>query len=82
LSIVGLFCFGFILEPIALFKGFRTLKRIGEAEREYTNLEIGSARGMAIASIVIGIIYGLLFILYIIAAISSAGAPPPRRRTY
>lgn len=78
LSIVGIFCFGFILEPLALYKGFRTMSRIGEAEREYNNLDIGSARGMAIAAIVIAAIGVLLILLWVVAAISNAGSPPRR----
>jgi hypothetical protein len=78
LSIVGIFCFGFILEPLALYKGFRTMSRIGQAEREYNNLDIGSARGMAIAAIVIGAIGVLLILFWVVAAISAAGSPPPR----
>lgn len=76
LSIVGIFCFGIILEPIAIYKGFKAMGRIGDAEREYVNLEIGSARGMAIAAIIIGIVALLLSIIGIFASL----AGPTRRR--
>jgi hypothetical protein len=78
MSIVGIFCFGIILEPIAIYKGSRTLSQIGSAERQYTNLDIGSARGQAIASIIIGICALLLSIVYILGMVASSGAPPRR----
>lgn len=77
MSIIGFFCFGFILQPIAIYKAVRTMSKIGDAERQYQSLDIGGARGMCIASIIIGIVWFLVFILYIIG-IAASGSPPRR----
>lgn len=73
MSIVGIFCLGIILEPIALFRASRVLSQIGAAEREHGSaLDIGAARGQAIAAVVIGICVLLLAVVYIIAIVASA----------
>lgn len=71
MSIIGIFCFGFILEPIALFKASRVFSQIGAAEREHGSVDIGSARGQAIAAIIIGVCALLLVILYFIGLAAS-----------
>lgn len=76
MSIIGFFCVGFILQPIAIYKAVKTLSKIGDAERQYQNLDIGGSRGMCIASIIIGIVWFLVFILYIIGIAASG----PRSR--
>jgi len=55
LSIVGLVCFGIIVEPIAIFLAFKAKKEIAADP-----LQTGG--GMATGALIIGIIAGLLYI--------------------
>ena len=65
-AIVGLFCFGIILEPIALSKAFKAKKMIAMNPRL-------SGSGKVTAAIIIGIIGLILWVLGIISRVSSAG---------
>jgi hypothetical protein len=60
-----------ILEPIALFKASRVFSQIGAAEREHGSIDIGPARGQAIAAIVIGICVLLIGVVGFIALVAS-----------
>lgn len=62
-AIIGIFCFGFVLGPIAVFKGIKVLNVIAN-DPGYTG------RGKAIAAIVIGGIVTLLNIAGIIAKVA------------
>lgn len=57
-AIVGIFCFGIILEPIAIWKGIDSLNQIKR------NPQL-PGHGMAVAAIVIGSIFLLLNIAYL-----------------
>ena len=63
LAIFSLFCFGFIIGPIAIFRGFKARRIIDENP----NLTGG---GKATAAIVIGIIVVILNIIGIMAKVS------------
>jgi hypothetical protein len=67
-AIIGLFCFGFILGPLAIAKG-ASAKRTIAADPRY------EGEGIATAAQIIGGIELGLFVLYIIGAIASAGEP-------
>ena len=64
-AIIGIFCFGIILEPIAISKALKA-KRMMDANPRLT----GS--GKATAALVIGIVALVLWVLGIIARISQA----------
>lgn len=64
-AIIGIFCFGIILEPIAIHKGFQAKKMIAENPR----LE---GAGKATAAIIIGFIALGLWVLSIIARVTMA----------
>lgn len=63
-AIIGIFCLGFVLGPIAVYKGIKALNIIAN-DPGYTG------RGKAIAAIVIGGIVTLLNIVGIIAKIAN-----------
>jgi hypothetical protein len=65
-AIIGLFCFGIILEPIALSKAFKAKKMI-----EMNPRLTGS--GKCTAAIIIAVIGLVLWVLGIFARISQAG---------
>ena len=67
-AIIGLFCFGIILGPLAIAKG-ASAKRTIAMDPRYEGESIATA-----AQIIGGIEVGL-FVLYIIAAIAGAGEP-------
>ena len=58
-SIVGIICFGFILEPIAFFKALKALRLIKNDPKL-------PGRGTAIAALIISIIFGLLHIFLLL----------------
>jgi hypothetical protein len=62
-SIVGLFCFGFILEPIALVKAFKAKQMIAENPRL-------AGSGKVTAAIIIGIVGLVLWVVGLIARFS------------
>jgi hypothetical protein len=65
-SIIGLFCFGFILGPIGVSKALKAKKMI----RENPRLE-GS--GKATAALIVGIVATILSILMIVGRIAMVG---------
>ena len=67
-AIIGLFCFGVILGPLAIAKG-ASAKRTIAMDPRY------EGEGIATAAQIIGGIELGLFVLYIIAAIAGAGEP-------
>lgn len=62
-SLVGIFCFGFILGPIAIVKGLKALKIIKSAPGY-------PGKGRAIAGIVIGVLETLLYVIGFIGRFS------------
>jgi len=64
-AIIGIFCFGIILEPIAISKALKAKKMMN------TNPRL-TGSGKATAAMIIGIISLLLWVLGIIARISEA----------
>ena len=65
-AIIGIFCFGIILEPIAISKALKARKMIALNPRL-------TGSGKATAALIIGIVSLVLWIIGIIAKISSAG---------
>jgi hypothetical protein len=65
-AIIGIFCFGIILEPIAIAKGFKAKKLIAENPRL-------TGEGKATAAIIIGFIFLGIWILAVIAQVAMAG---------
>lgn len=65
-SIVGIFCFGIILEPFAISKALKAKKMIGMNPRL-------TGSGKATAALIIGIVALLLWVLGMIARISAIG---------
>lgn len=65
-AIIGIFCFGIILGPIAISKALKAKKMIAENPR----LE-GS--GKATAALIIGILDIILFVVGVAAKVASAG---------
>ena len=63
-SILGIFCFGIILEPIAITKALKAKKMIGLNPRL-------TGSGKATAALIVGIVALVLWILGIIARISA-----------
>lgn len=63
-AIIGLFCFGFILEPIALVKGHKALKQI-DSEPGW------EGRGSALAAVIIGWIVVGFYVLALLVMLSS-----------
>ncbi|UCH95799.1 MAG: DUF4190 domain-containing protein [Candidatus Aminicenantes bacterium] len=62
-AIVGIFCFGIILGPVAVFKGIKALNMIQEEPRY-------EGKGKATAGIIIGGIVTLLYIVGILVRLS------------
>ena len=65
-ALIGIFCFGFILEPVALFKAAEARKSI-KMDPELTGA------GKANAATVIAVVILTLWILGIVAKVSKAG---------
>jgi hypothetical protein len=65
-SIIGIFCFGIILEPIAISKALKAKKMIALNPRL-------SGSGKATAGLIIGIIALVLWILGLVARVASIG---------
>ena len=66
MAIIGLFCFGIILEPVAIFKANKAKKMIAEDPTL-------TGGGMATAAMVIAIVGLCLWVLGMIARISQLG---------
>ncbi len=66
-AILGIFCFGIILGPMAVYKALNVKKMIADDPR----LEGG---GKATAALIIGIIVCILWVLGMIAKVSGANA--------
>jgi hypothetical protein len=66
-SIIGIFCFGIILEPIAISKALKAKKMISLNPRL-------AGSGKATAALIIGIVGLVLWILGMISRISSIGS--------
>jgi len=65
-AIIGIFCFGIILEPIAIFKALKAKKMIGLNPRL-------SGSGKATAALIIGIVSLILWVIGMIAQFSQLG---------
>jgi hypothetical protein len=63
-AIIGIFCFGFVLGPIAIVKGTSAKKQIA-ADPRYTG------EGAATAAQIIGVIEVCFYLLYILGAIAA-----------
>lgn len=63
-SLIGIFCFGFILEPIAISKALKAKKRI----KEEGNL---TGEGKANAALIIGIVFTILWVIGMIQRLST-----------
>lgn len=68
-AIIGIFCFGIILEPVAISKALKA-KKMMEMNPQL------SGSGKATAALIIGIIALILWILGIIAKIAGSGHSP------
>ncbi len=66
MAIIGVFCFGFILGPMAIYKGSKAKKEIDEDPTQF-------GRGKATAAQVIGGIILLFNIIYILSIVVEAG---------
>ena len=66
-AIIGIFCFGIILEPIAIVKALKAKKLIADNPRL-------SGAGNATAALVIAIIVLCLTVIGVLARISAAGS--------
>ncbi len=66
-AIVGLFCFGIILEPMAIFKALKAKKMIE------TNPQL-TGSGKATAALIIGIIGIVLWVLGMITQLAAMGS--------
>jgi hypothetical protein len=64
LSIVGIFCVGIILQPIALVMGIQAVSGMNKTGEQKN-------KGLAIAAIVIGSIFSLLNIIYILVLVGN-----------
>ncbi|HEY6332591.1 MAG TPA: DUF4190 domain-containing protein, partial [Blastocatellia bacterium] len=64
LSIVGLVCFGFVVEPIAIFLALK-------AKKEIAADPLQTGEGMATTALVIGIIATLLYAASVILVVAS-----------
>lgn len=64
-AIIGFFCFGFILEPVAIYKALQAKKRF----KEDPNL---TGEGKATAALIIGPIVFILWILGMVARFSGS----------
>jgi hypothetical protein len=65
-SIIGIFCFGIILEPIAITKALKAKKMIAMNPRL-------AGSGKATAAIIIGIVALVLWVLGVISRVASFG---------
>jgi hypothetical protein len=65
-AIIGIFCFGIVLEPIAISKALKAKKMMAMNPRL-------SGSGKATAAIIIGIVALILWILGMVSRISSLG---------
>ncbi len=65
-AIIGIFCFGIILEPIAIIKASQALSQIGRDPSL-------PGKGTAIAALVVGIAMLVLWIIGIIVRVTMAG---------
>lgn len=65
-AIIGIFCFGIILEPIAIFKALKA-KKMMELNPQL------SGSGKATAALIIGVVSLILWVLGIIARIAEVG---------
>jgi len=63
-ALIGIFCFGIILGPIAIFKGIKAVNTINFDPRY-------KGKGRAIAAIVIGSFVVLLWIFWVIGKLAS-----------
>ncbi len=66
MAIIGIFCFGFILGPIAIYKGSKAKTEMDEDPRQ-------SGRGKATAAQIIGGIILLLNLVSILSIVAEAG---------
>lgn len=68
-AIIGLFCFGIILEPLAIIRALKAKKMIAANPRL-------TGSGKASAALIIGIIVFVLWVLGVIAQIAAVSSAP------